>query len=170
MRWARYLVILLAFVVVEGAMPRVLRPFGAGPDLLLCLAVGLALHADSWRVFGLLWGVGLVRDLTSLGPFGFYALLVGAAGLGLHLLRETVFRHHVLTLIVVGGLFSLTLGLVALLRLALAGGTLSLGGSLLRLLVGALLTGAVAPVVVKGLLRARALSGFVPPEEMEAWT
>jgi cell shape-determining protein MreD len=167
-RWLRLGAILLVLDVLESEMPAVLRPFGAGPDLLLALVLALALHADSWRVFGVLWGVGLLRDATGLGPFGLHAILLGGGGMILHLLRESLFRHHVLTLAITGAAASLVLGLAALLRLVLAGGTLAAVPALGRILAGALLTGAIAPVLVRGLLRSRALAGFVGEREMES--
>jgi rod shape-determining protein MreD len=166
-RWVRYGAILLVLTVLEVEMPALLRPFGAGPDLLLGFALALALHADDWRVFGPIWGIGLARDVMSLGPFGLHAILIGGGGITLWLARESLFRHHVLTLILTGGLFALALGLVSFVRLELAGGTPALGSALLRLLVAALLTGAATPLVVKTLLRTRLLAGFVPRREME---
>jgi len=167
-RWLRYAGVLFAFTVLEAEMPALLRPFGAAPDLLVCLALALALHADDWKVFGPLWGVGIARDVVSLGPFGLWAILLGGGGLVIWLSREALFRHHVLTLVMTGAAFSLLVGVVGLLRMLLAGGTPALGAAFGRLLVGALLTGAATPVVVKSLLRSRMLAGFVPRREMEA--
>jgi rod shape-determining protein MreD len=166
MRSVRYLAVLLALVLLEGSLPVVLRPFGAGPDLLLCFALTLALHADSWRVFGWLWGIGLARDLFSLDPFGFHALLFGAGGMAVWLARETIFRHHVLTRIASAGVLSLLVGLVSLLRIVAAGGTPDGFSALGRLLVTALLTAALAPVLAHLLLRSRMLVGLVPVREM----
>jgi rod shape-determining protein MreD len=166
MRWLRYAAILFVLTVLELEMPIFLRPFGAGPDLLVCFTLALALHAGSWRVFGLLWGIGLARDVTSLGPMGMYAILLGGGGILLFFLRDAVFKRHVFTLMALGGVFSLSLGIVALTCLKLGGGTPALGASLGRILIGALLTGAVTPLVVRGLLRTRALAGFVPTREM----
>jgi hypothetical protein len=67
-----------------------------------------------------------------------------------------------------GAVFSFLVGVVALVRLELAGGSAAVGSALGRLLVGALLTGAATPVVVKLLLRTSLLAGFVPRREMEA--
>ncbi len=167
MRWVRYGLILLVFTVLEVTMPALLRPFGAGPDLLVCFALALALHADTWRVFGPIWGIGIARDVMSLGPFGLWAILIGGGGIVLWSAREILFRHHVLTLILTGGTFTFLLGFAALLRLELAGGTPAFGPALGRLLVAALLTGAVTPVVVKGLLRTHMIAGFVPRRELE---
>ena len=167
MRWIRYAGILLVLTVLEVEMPALLRPFGAGPDLLVCFALALALHANDWRVFGPIWGIGLARDVMSLGPFGLYAILLGGGGIALWIARESLFRHHVLTLILTGAVFTYLLGLAALVRLLLAGGTPALGGALGRLLVAALLTGVATPLVVKALLRTHLLEGFVPRREME---
>ena len=167
MRWIRYALVLLVFVVLEVSMPAMLRPFGAGPDLLICFTLALALHADTWRVFGPIWGIGIVRDVMSLGPFGLWAILIGGGGIVLWFARESLFRHHVLTLILTGGAFTFVLGVAALVRLVLAGGTPAMGAALGRLLVAALLTGALTPLVVKGLLRTRMVAGFVPRRELE---
>ena len=167
MRWLRYGAILFVLTVIELEMPLLLRPFGAAPDLLVCFTLALALHAGSWRVFGLLWGIGLARDITSLGPFGMYAILLGGGGMLLYFLRDAIFKRHLFTLMAVGGAFSFALGLVALACLKLTGGTPALGAALGSILVSALLTGAVTPLIVRGLLRTRAMAGFVPSREME---
>ena len=98
MRWIRFAGILIVLTVLEVEMPAPLRPFGTGPDLLVCFALALALHADDWRVFGPLWGIGLARDVMSLGPFGFHAILLGGGGVAVWLARDSLFRHHVITL------------------------------------------------------------------------
>jgi hypothetical protein len=105
--------------------------------------------------------------VLSLGPFGLYAVLIAGLGMVFFVTRETLFRHHALTLVAIGGFVSFALGIAALLRLWLAGTPPATFPALGRLLVAAILTGAVTPLVVKGLLRLGLLRGFVPVREME---
>ena len=65
--------------------------------------------------------------------------------------------RHLLTLVV----------LVLLLRLSLAGTPPAVGPALGPILVAAVLTAAVAPLVVRGAIHTRLLAGFVPERELE---
>ncbi len=161
MRWARYLVAIVLLLLIESALPPVVRPFGAAPDLLLGLALALAVDAKSWRAFGPIWGVGLARDLSSFGPFGLYAFLFGGFGIVIYLLREAIFVEHTLTVMVLGLVIGTGVGLGAWAHLVLSDAAPAIGFVMGRVVLGALLTSVCAGAFVSMMRRTHWLSGFV---------
>lgn len=104
MRW--YLVILFAYAltVIQTALfdtdLLALSMFGVRvrPDLLLVMALYVALVAEPGEVFIAAWCLGLVEDLTlSGGPLGVSAVLFGVAAWLVSLLRPALVTTRILT-------------------------------------------------------------------------
>ena len=104
MRW--YLVVIFAYVlaVMQTTLfaPDLLGlgAFGTAvrPDLLLLVAVFVALRAEPPAVFIAAWCLGLVEDLSfGHGPLGVTAMLFGLAASGVCLLRGLIVPVRILT-------------------------------------------------------------------------
>ena len=161
MRWLRWLLAVALLVVIEGAMPLALRPRGVAPDLLVGLVVALALDARSGAIFLPIWGVGLVRDLTSIGPFGLHAFLFGAAGVALHRLRHHFYLDQSLATVIAGVVAAAFVASGAAFHLWLSGGSPALGAAIFDVALGALLSGVAVGAIVSVARRTGWLAGFV---------
>ena len=92
---------ILAYVVqFTPLMPCV---FGAYPTPLLLLVIIVAMHENDWC--GMIYGMlcGMLTDLNSLTPPGFYAVLYLCIGLICSLLVELLVQNNVISLLCVGG-------------------------------------------------------------------
>jgi len=90
-----YILILCAFYAELTVLHRVTF-HNAQPDILLGLTIFFGLFA------GIRYGVeagilaGFLRDISGTGPFGFFTLLFGLAGLVCGALSDRIYREHVL--------------------------------------------------------------------------
>jgi rod shape-determining protein MreD len=109
MRW--YLVAIFAFLLtviqtslfVPGQLAFRMFDVYARPDLLLLLALAVALCADPWEVFVTAWALGLVEDLGFLSdrsPLGITALLFAVVAWAVSRIRDSLTTEHLRTQIV----------------------------------------------------------------------
>jgi rod shape-determining protein MreD len=129
---------------------------GARPEALLALACFAALFArDSAQGLLAAWVVGLLKDLGSVGPLGFHALLFLAAGAVVLQVRQILFRESPLTQVAVAFLATCWVQAIGALFVALVAGPIPLGVFLVRTLVSAALTAVFMPFLPLFLTRAR---------------
>lgn len=131
---------------------------GARPEALLCLAGFAALFAQDTRQ-GLLstWCLGLLKDASSAGPLGLYALLFVLCGWIVLQARQVLFRESPVTLIGVAFCSALGVGLLGACFVGAGAGRLPLSLVLGRSFLSALLTAGLALPLHVALLRGRAL-------------
>ena len=110
MRWTIFLVVALAAVILQVGTSQVL---GLGeqrvmPDLLLLVALVVAFRGPREEALLACWGLGLLKDLTSVAPLGAYAVSFGVLAWVVVGLREWLYGPRLLPQVVVllaGGLF-----------------------------------------------------------------
>ncbi|MBI4564997.1 MAG: rod shape-determining protein MreD [Planctomycetes bacterium] len=131
---------------------------GVRPDLLLPFVCFAALFAsDRAQALGTAWILGALRDTTSAGPLGLYALIYLALAWAMAEVRLLIFREHPLVqALLAGGSAGITALAAAAWSAAFAGGVPFLT-VLLRTSIGAALTALAAPPVLFLLTRRRAL-------------
>ena len=151
----------LAVVVQTTVVPLV--SLGAvGPDLLLTVAMFLALFAPKHPALVGGWILGLAKDVTGGGPVGAWAVLFLAAAATLIEVRDLLFIQRALTQAALMAVVALPMNLAYVAaRWALAGGRPTL--TAVGLVVGcAVFTAVVTPPVVWFLGRFRRVLGLVP--------
>lgn len=101
-RWLSFVILLLALLVTQMATGRLL---GIGPqritaDLLLLLAIFLALRSSCPRTIFACWVLGLVKDLSSSAVLGSYAISFAVVAVLIISLRDWLYAGHPLTILV----------------------------------------------------------------------
>ncbi|MEE8168916.1 MAG: rod shape-determining protein MreD [Phycisphaerae bacterium] len=102
MRWALFAVVLYVVVVVQTALVPFIEVQSVRPDLLVLLAVYLALAAPTAEALLAGWIIGFAVDLNSLSfapasNVGAFALVYGMTVLVIVQLRRFTFRDHGVT-------------------------------------------------------------------------
>jgi rod shape-determining protein MreD len=89
---------LIALVLQVSLVPAMaVTSAGFKPQLLLVLAMFVALYARPDAALLGCWTLGLLADLSSIGPLGGFAFGFGLAGLGIVATRASLFRDHPLS-------------------------------------------------------------------------
>jgi rod shape-determining protein MreD len=101
MRWLILLSAIAAFALAQTAAAHRVSVWGAQPDLLLVLALCLALQAEVRHAAVAGWLIGLSKDVLAEGRPGLYAILFFCLGYAIGRLKDTVFKEHLLTQIVI---------------------------------------------------------------------
>ena len=98
MRWLRFGILVLVFLVLQIGVGRVLEfsPYRIVPDFLLLLAILLIFCAPADQALIACWLLGLLKDLTSQAPLGCYSFTFGLLGLLLIRLRELLVGSRLL--------------------------------------------------------------------------
>ncbi|MFO7898532.1 MAG: rod shape-determining protein MreD [Planctomycetota bacterium] len=99
MRWVRVLGVLIVAALVQGTLLPAVEVGGVRPDLLLLLAIYVAVHEPPGRgsrraAFWVGWFAGLLQDVYSTGgplPFGTTALVFGLLTVAMHRLGTELF-------------------------------------------------------------------------------
>lgn len=148
MRWARLPLLAAVLVILAVRWPTTLADLGLQPwwPFLFVLLVGLRVRLAPAVVGS--WSVGLAVDLLSLSPLGLHAFLYGLAALALVRIRVNLFSAHPATQAILGGVVTLLVLVVLLLRLSFAEPSFRLPGALPVAFLLSLLTGAVFPLLV----------------------
>jgi len=157
----------LAVVILTGlllSVQTVLGPkmavLGARPDWLLVFVVFIGLYAAAPRAVIVGWFVGLCADLMSIERLGVMSLSYGLVTLVLVVVRGYLFRHSVLTQAGVTFLLCLLLWAAWYTYASLL---YTFRGAISHVLLVALYTAALAPLVHGVLLRAGPLIGVPRP-------
>ena len=149
MRWAAYFILVYLAVGVQLGMGDFVRvgASGARPDLVLLAVIFIAIHAPRDAALLGAFGIGLVKDMTSLSPLGLYAIAYSLVGMFTVSTQEYVYRAHPVTHVILGFVGSLLAGGVVLIHGWIKGPPASMG----EVFGSALYTALLAPVVL-GLL------------------
>lgn len=149
-RRKRFLVLLLLALPIPALLPRALPP-GWRPDCFAFLFLLAALCSRSEEALPLVWGVGLAKDLLSAGPLGQYALMYMAAGYVLLRVRDVL---TVRTIPVRAALAFLMVLLTESISTLLNAGFHPRPIEMQQVLLGAVVTAVLAPLILRYLERA----------------
>ncbi|MCF7957333.1 MAG: rod shape-determining protein MreD [Phycisphaerae bacterium] len=102
MKWLSFIILIFIAVILQCGLA---NPLGLGPqrimpDLLLLTAVILLLHSTGDKALVACWLAGLAKDLTSLAPFGCYALAFGLMALLLTKTRALFYDDRPIALMI----------------------------------------------------------------------
>jgi rod shape-determining protein MreD len=147
MRWIRYGFLLTLVLVAAVRWPAVLTSFGLAPFWPFLLVLLLGLRGRTRPAVFLSWFTGLMVDTLSLSPPGLNAFLFGVASLLVVRVRGHLFSAHPATQAILGGILTLFVTLVLLVRLEIAEPDLDLPAQLPPALLLSLMTGALFPLV-----------------------
>ncbi len=164
MRWLPVIAVSLLAIVAQTSVVPLLAIRGARPDLILVVVVFWAWHLPFPPAVGMGLAMGVAAGLFSAEPVGLFAALYLAVALAAYRLREFLFLRHVITQMVVTGLFAVLAAMVLSAWVAWQyhepGRPASISGTLLA---GAAYTALCAPVIHRPLLRAGRLLGIPAP-------
>ena len=163
MRWIVYFILAyLALAIQSGAGPY-LRWQGAPPNLVLLVAIFIAVNAPKDAALLGCFSLGVMQDLLTQTPLGLYALSYGLVGMFVVSTQQVVYREHPLThfsLALVGGLLTcLVLFAHDLIHREGGGGAIPVASLVTTLIYTALL----GPFVIGLLQRAKRPFAFQPP-------
>jgi len=145
-RWSRVLLTLTVLLLLQTTVVPWLEVGGTGPNLLLIFVVWRALGWPLERSYLPCWLAGLARDVFSGGgQLGAFAALYLLAALLINRVRRGLFVNHVLTQVLVVVAASLATEAAWLLVWHHPPGWSAL---VVRLLIGALYTALVTPLVL----------------------
>ena len=167
MRWFTYFILAYVFIGLQSGLSGYVHYRGAAPNLVLIAAVFIALNAPREPAVLGCFLMGLMQDMLAQHPLGLYALGFGVVGLVVHSLQTLVYREHPLThfaMTLIAGVLVTALvlvhGLVHPPRLPSG-----------PLLLGAVYTALLAPVVIFILQKLRRIFGFdTPRRKLRAWS
>jgi len=129
------------------------------PQLLLIVAMFVALYARAEIALIGCWVLGLMLDLATIGPMGAFAFAFGLAGLGIVSARASIFRDHPLSHFFLALVFGLAANEVVALRQAVVSGP-SIQLVVLEPLGFAVYTALIAPYLMLLLNRLRGVMDF----------
>ncbi|MCH7704489.1 MAG: rod shape-determining protein MreD [Planctomycetes bacterium] len=101
MRWPAFGICAICVLTLQVAIAPRLELFGQRPDWLLVVIVFFALYSRSTDAVLGAWCIGMVADLMSIERFGLLSLSYAGACLGVVAVRTYLFRHHLITQVVV---------------------------------------------------------------------
>jgi rod shape-determining protein MreD len=99
-RFLLLFLLLIAATAVQTTFADLAAIGGVKPDLLLALAIYLALSFELREALIPIWGLGLFRDVFSFGPVGLYAFIFLFVGLFVGCVRAYAYRDNVFVVIV----------------------------------------------------------------------
>lgn len=160
MRWFRVILLLLLFTLVTVRFPPGLVAKGLTPFWLLlpALLFGFVSPPGTAALAG--WCCGALVGLCSVEPFGVTAFLYALAAWFVSHVRGSFFSDHPVTQGVTAFVLALLVGVAMLLRIEIATPALAFWSGFARLLLIALLTGVVFPVLCSADRRVGLLAGF----------
>src|SRR5687767_10722339 len=118
MRWAAYFILVYLAVGLQVGMGDFVRvgASGARPDLVLLVVIFIAIHAPRDAALLGAFGIGLIKDVTTLSPLGLYAIAYSLVGMFTVSTQELVYRAHPVTHVVLGFAGSFLAGGVVLIH------------------------------------------------------
>ena len=147
MRWAAYFILAYVAIGLQIGAGEYARVGAARPDLMLLAVVFIAIHAPRDAALLGCFGIGFVKDVTTLGPLGLYALAYSLVGMFVVSTQELVYRAHPVTHFSLGFAGSLLAGFVVLIHGWIRGPAASVA----EVFGSALYTALLAPFVLGGL-------------------
>ena len=97
MRWLAFVIVGVVGVVLQTTLSPRLAVAGVRPDWVLVLAVFFALHVRGRDAIAAAWLLGLGADFQSIERFGLLSLVYALVAVGVYLVRDYLFRRHLLT-------------------------------------------------------------------------
>jgi rod shape-determining protein MreD len=159
MKWLPYFILAYVMAGLQVGLAGHLQFHGAAPNLILIAAVFIAINAPRQAALLGCFVLGLIQDMLTLQPPGTYALGYSLLGGFVASAKEIVYREHPVTHVVVtlvGGLLS---GMVLLLGGWIHHDAPGVG----QVVLTALYSAALAPLVLWGLQRLRGAFSFTQP-------
>ncbi|MEA2735159.1 MAG: hypothetical protein QOE14_1610 [Humisphaera sp.] len=158
MRLTAYFILVYLAIGLQIGMGDFARVGGSGarPDLVLLAVIFIGIHAPRDAALLGAFGIGLVKDMTTLSPLGLYAIAYSLVGIFTVSTQELVYRAHPVTHIMLGFAGSVLAGAVVLIHGWIKGPPASLA----EVFGSALFTALVAPVVLGLLNLARGAFSF----------
>jgi rod shape-determining protein MreD len=158
MRLTAYFILVYLVIGLQIGMGEFVRVGGSGarPDLVLLAVIFIAIHAPRDAALLGAFGIGLVKDMTTLSPLGLYAIAYSLVGMFTVSTQEYVYRAHPLTHASLGFVASFVAGAVVLIHGWIKGPPASLA----EVFASAVYTAIVAPVVLGGLNLAKGAFSF----------
>ena len=167
MRWLPFFILAYVVLGVQSGLSGYDQVYRGRPNLVLLAALFVAVHAQRDAALLASFMLGLMQDLLTDSPLGLNAFAYGAIAAIVVNVQEVVYRDHVLTHVSLGLVVGLIYAAIVyvhglIYHWAHAAGRSSSWArpSLLPLLVGAVYTAALAPVVLYVLQRFRRVFGF----------
>ena len=149
MRLPAYLILVYLAIGLQLGMGDFVRigESGARPDIVLLAVIFIAIHAPRDAALLGAFGIGLVKDMTTLTPLGLYAIAYSLVGMFTVSTQELVYRAHPVTHATLGFVGSLLAGGVVLIHGWIKGPPASFA----EVFGSALYTALLAPIIL-GLL------------------
>jgi len=164
MRWPAYFILVYLIISLQMGLSGFINWGSAAPNLVLPVAVFVAINARREEALVGTLLLGLIQDLFTQHPMGLYGFAYGMVGLFVLGTQPVVYRDHPLThFFVTFAAALLTNGAVWFNEWAypiLHSGAESVRPSLGAAVAGALYTAAVAPVILGVLARLKKLFAF----------
>jgi len=149
MRLTTYLILVYLVIGLQIGMGDFVRvgASGARPDLVLLAVVFIAINAPRDAALLGAFGIGLVKDVTTLAPLGLYAIAYSLVGLFAVAMQDYVKRAHPVTHVTLGFFCSMVAGAVVLIHGWVKGPTAPFA----EVFWSAVYTALVAPLVLGAL-------------------
>jgi len=164
MRWLSFAILAYLIIAIQMGLSGFLDWGGASPNLVLPVAVFIAINARREQALAGALVLGALQDLFTQQPFGLYAFSYGLVSLFVVGARPAVYRDHPLTHFFVTLLGGLTTGAVVLLNdwvyPMLHHTATGSGLSVSRLLWGALYSALLSPFLLGALARIKRVFAF----------
>jgi rod shape-determining protein MreD len=109
MRWILYFILAYVALAIQVGAGPYLRWQGAPPNLVLLVAIFIAVNAPKDAALLGCFSLGAMQDLLTQTPLGLYALSYGLVGMFVVSTQQVVYRAHPLThfsLALVGGILT----------------------------------------------------------------
>lgn len=149
---------ILAYVVLglQSGLSPYISIDGSPPNLLLPVAIFIALYAPRDAALLGTYVLGLMQDMLSLEPLGVHALVYAAVTLGVRYSQPLLFREHWITHLLLG----LTGGVLHAMILVLVGFRLAPAPPIMMLATYVLYTTAITPLMLYPLQKCKRFFGF----------
>jgi rod shape-determining protein MreD len=156
MRWPVYFILAYVATGLQIGLGEFMRVGAARPDLVLLAVIFIAIHAPRDAALLGCFGIGMMKDMTTLSPLGLYALAYSLAAMFTVSTQELVYRAHPVTHFSLAFVGSLLAGAVVLIHGWIRGPSAPVG----EVFGNALFTALLAPVVLGLLSLARKVFAF----------
>ncbi len=101
MPWIAVISTILCISLIQTTLLLYVNILGVHPDLFIIFLVYVSLNSDLERSFHANWAIGLAKDFFSEGPFGLNAIIFVLMGYIISMVKDTIFRKHLTTQILV---------------------------------------------------------------------
>lgn len=159
MRFLPYIFLAYLAVGIQLGMSGYVHLGGGAPNLVLIVAIFIALYATRDVALLSCFVLGLMQDLLTQQTLGLYALAYGGMALAISLSASMLYRDHPLTHAAIALIASLATWILLLVHSWIFGPPLSIKAALMQ----TLLTSLLSPALMFLLLRLRPVLGIRVP-------